>query len=120
MKLRTYTDNAVTNRIAKASEAKLSADERRGAFILGDDPVEIYPALAHSKQVEHTDCWTTWDRVRFMLPWSILAVIVCALVDWFCPAAALGTVLVACMAGIIAAIWWAFQLAARIEEETNR
>lgn len=30
-------------KLAKASEANLPADERRGAYVLGDDPVELRP-----------------------------------------------------------------------------
>lgn len=34
---------AIHTKLAKASEANLPADERRGAFIPGDDPVELRP-----------------------------------------------------------------------------
>ena len=33
----------INRRLAKASEANLPADERRGAFVAGDDPTELRP-----------------------------------------------------------------------------
>lgn len=35
--------NDIHAKLAKASESKLPADERRGAYITGDDPVELRP-----------------------------------------------------------------------------
>lgn len=37
-------------RVAKASEADLPADERRGAYIHGDDPLELQPALTVAEE----------------------------------------------------------------------
>jgi len=35
--------NDIHAKLAKASEANLPADERRGAYVIGDDPVELRP-----------------------------------------------------------------------------
>lgn len=35
--------NAIHAKLTKASEGNLPADERRGAYIAGDDPVELRP-----------------------------------------------------------------------------
>lgn len=40
----------IHSKLAKASEAHLPADERRGAYIPGDDPLELQPVLTAAEE----------------------------------------------------------------------
>jgi hypothetical protein len=67
---------------AKASEAGLPADERRGVYILGDDPAELRPVLrgaADGGTVTCTHSWSRWEQLCWCSRWLALGLLLGAI-----------------------------------------